>query len=110
MEAMTETLEQHMKKLKDSGYLPRLLAVDEFAIHKGHTYATCVMDLEIGEIFWAGEGRSIEALEKFFEETDPDFLTNVMAVAMDMNASYNVLVKKHLPWVEIVYDRYHMQA
>ena len=28
----------------------RLLAVDEFAIHKGHTYATCVMDLETGEV------------------------------------------------------------
>ena len=30
------------------GYRPKYLAVDEFAIHKGHTYATCVMDLEDG--------------------------------------------------------------
>ena len=33
-----------------------------------------------------------------------------MAVAMDMNASYNSLVEKYLPQAEIVYDRYHMQA
>ena len=33
-----------------------------------------------------------------------------MAVAMDMNASYHILVKQHLPQAEIVYDRYHMQA
>lgn len=29
---------------------------------------------------------------------------------MDMNASYNALVKEHLPKAEIVYDRYHVQA
>ena len=29
---------------------------------------------------------------------------------MDMNASYNTLVKSYFPNVEIVYDRYHVQA
>ena len=43
--------------LKKSNYRPRYLAVDEFAIHKGHRYATCVMDLETGFILWAGLGR-----------------------------------------------------
>ena len=41
-------------------------------------------------------------------ETDPAFLSNVMAVAMDMNASYHILVKERLPHARIVYDRYHM--
>ena len=43
---MEDALEIRMKWLKDSGYKPTYLAVDEFAIHKGHTYATCVMDRE----------------------------------------------------------------
>ena len=107
---MESSLEQHMAELKASGYRPRFLAVDEFAIRKGHTYATCVMDLETGEVLWVGEGRSKEDFERFFKETEPDFLTDVMAVAMDMNASYHLLMKKHLPWAQIVYDRYHMQA
>jgi len=110
LEIMESTLEQHMTELKASGYRPRLLAVDEFAIHKGHTYATCVMDLETGEVLWVGEGRSKEDFERFFMETDPAFLAGVMAVAMDMNASYDILVRKHLPDARIVYDRYHMQA
>lgn len=29
---------------------------------------------------------------------------------MDMNASYNKLVTKHLPKAQIVYDRFHMQS
>ena len=110
LEIMESTLEQHMAELKANGYRPSFLAVDEFAIRKGHTYATCVMDLETGEVLWVGEGRSKEDFERFFKETEPDFLTNVMAVAMDMNASYHLLVEKHLPWAQIVYDRYHMQA
>ena len=39
-----------------------------------------------------------------------NYLSEVEAVAMDMNASYNALVSEHMPWAEIVYDRYHMQA
>ena len=31
-------------------------------------------------------------------------------MAMDMNASYNILVEQYLPAAQIVYDRYHMQA
>ena len=110
LEIMETTLEAHEAELKASGYRPRLLAVDEFAIRKGHTYATCVMDLETGEVLWVGEGRSKEDFERFFMETDPAFLSNVMAVAMDMNASYHILVKEHLPHARIVYDRYHLQA
>jgi len=33
-----------------------------------------------------------------------------VAVAMDMNASYNKLVTKHLLKAQIVYDRFHMQS
>ena len=35
LEIMESTLEEHMAELKADGYRPRLLAVDEFAIHKG---------------------------------------------------------------------------
>lgn len=109
-EIMDEALEERTAELKAIDYRPRYLAVDEFAIHKGHSYATSVMDIETGDILWVGKGRSINDFEKFFQETSPDTLSTVMAVAMDMNASYNRLVEKYLPQAEIVYDRYHMQA
>ena len=48
--------------------------------------------------------------EKFFEDVPSDSLSAVIAVAMDMNASYNKLVTKHLPKAHIVYDRFHMQS
>ena len=109
-EIMDTAIWEREDALKKAGYRPRILAVDEFAIHKGHSYATCVMDLEQGDILWVGKGRAIKDFEKFFEDMPSDALSAVIAVAMDMNASYNKLVTKHLPNAQIVYDRFHMQA
>jgi len=98
-------------ELLNSSYRPYFLAVDEFAIQKGHRYATCVMDLVSGDVLWVGKGRAIKDFSKFFEHfVDSDYLSKVKAVAMDMNASYNTLVRHYLPNAEIVYDRYHVQA
>lgn len=109
-EFIDDALNQRARQLREENYKPKLLAVDEFAIHKGHSYATCVMDLETGEILWVGKGRAKDDFAKFFEETDPSLLSEVIAIAMDMNASYNKLVEQYLPNAKIVYDRYHMQA
>ena len=54
--------------------------------------------------------QSFKNFEKFFEDMTSDSLSAVIAVAMDMNASYNKLVTKHLPKSQIVYDRFHMQS
>ena len=107
---MDEAVEDRRRKLLGEGYKPKHLAVDEFAIHKGHRYATCVMDLDTGDVLWVGKGRAKADFAIFFQEMDMDYLSEVEAVAMDMNASYNALVSGHMPWAEIVYDRYHMQA
>jgi transposase len=61
-------------------------------------------------VIWAGKGRSMDDFKHFFEDMPKDYLTEVVAVAMDMNASYNRLFAEKLPKAVIVYDRYHMQA
>ena len=109
-QTMDEALVRRWLQTRDSGYRPTYLAVDEFAVHKGHSYATCVMDLESGDVLWVGKGRSEADFAKFFEESGLEWLRGVKAVAMDMNASFNKLVRRHMPWADIVYDRYHMQA
>ena len=107
---MDETLQTRFRKLKEDGYRPEYLAVDEFAIHKGQTYATSVMDLDSGEVLWVGRGRSTEDFKKFFQEYDMDLLKEVKAVAMDMNTAFRNLFEKYIPQAEIVLDRFHVQS
>lgn len=91
-------------------YKPKYIAIDEFAILKGHKYDTVVLDLELGEAIWIGIGRSKESFRSFFTKKNIQYLSDVKAIAVDMNVAYNQLVKQYLPHVDIVYDRYHMQA
>ena len=96
-EIMDEAITNRQRKLLREGYRPKHLAVDEFAIHKGYRYATCMMDLGIDDVLWAGKGRTKADFAIFFQEMDMDYLSDVEAMAMDMNASYNALVSEHKP-------------
>ena len=55
-------------------------------------------------------GRNKECFRKFVTEYDLKDLSEVKAVAIDMNASYRSLFSAYLSHVAIVYDRYHVQA
>jgi len=43
------------------------LVMDEFALHKGHRYATVVICTDTQQVLWVGEGSSRAAIRPFFE-------------------------------------------
>src|SRR5690606_36638630 len=45
----------------------RRLVLDDFAVHKGHRYATVIMDAERTRVLWVGEVNSRAAIRPFFE-------------------------------------------
>ena len=57
-----------------------------------------------------GSGMTKANFAIFFQEMDMNSLSDVEAEARDMNVSCNALVSEHMPWTEIVLDKYHMQA
>ena len=107
-EFVDKAIDQRIKDLISSGYKPKRLAVDEFAIEKGHHYATVVIDLNLGEILWIGLGKRIVDFRNFFKEYKPSFYSEIEAFAMDMNAVYNAVVKEFNPKIDIVYDKFHL--
>lgn len=89
---------------------PRRLVMDEFALFKGHRYATVVFDADSRQVLWVGEGRSREALRIFFEWLGPARCADIVAVAMDMNTAFDLEVRQHCPNARVVYDLFHVVA
>ena len=88
----------------------RLLLMDEFALHKGQSYATSVVDAETRQVLWVGKGRDREAVRPFFEWLGRRRCKRIQAVGMDMHAAFEAEVRAHCPQAEIVYDQFHVVA
>lgn len=88
----------------------RYLAMDEFALHKGHRYATVVVDPIGRQVLWVGAGRSRETARAFFEQLPEGVAVRIEAVAIDMTTAYELEIKAHCPQAEVVFDLYHVVA
>ena len=108
-------------KAIDKGYLGRTLGepdftglkaivMDEFAIQKGHRYATVIVEPACKRVLWVGRGRSREDVRPFFQKLGPEGCRQLQAVAMDMTTAYEQEVKAWCPQAQIVYDLFHVVA
>lgn len=86
------------------------LGMDEFALHKGHRYATVIVEPLRRQVLWVGPGRSREAIRPFFESLDEAARRRIKAVVMDMNTAFDLEVRAHCPNAEVVYDLFHVVA
>lgn len=87
-----------------------VIAMDEFAIRKGHRYATVVLEPQRKRVLWVGNGRSRDAVRPFFELLEDEGCARLAAVVMDMTAAYEEEVRAHCPRAVIVYDLFHVVA
>jgi transposase len=108
-------------KAIDKAYLTRTLGpvdlegvevigMDEFAIQRGHRYATLVVEVQTKRVLWIGRGRGREDVRPFFELLGPEGCRHLKAVVMDMNSAHDLEVKAHCPQAEVVYDLFHVVA
>jgi transposase len=88
----------------------RVIAIDEFAIQRGHRYATVVVEPPTKRVLWVGRGRGREDLRAFFALLGPEGCARLEAVVMDMSTAYFEEVRAHCPDVTIVYDLFHVVA
>lgn len=88
----------------------RYLAMDEFALHKGHRYATVVIEPTRRQVLWIGQGRSRETAAAFFAQLPEGAAARIEAVAIDMTTAYELAIRAHCPHAEIVYDLFHVVA
>jgi len=86
------------------------IVMDEFALRKGHRYATVILEPARRRVLWVGKGRSREEVCPFFQLLGPAGCARVQAVGMDMNPAYEEEVRAQCPQAAIVYDLFHVVA
>lgn len=87
-----------------------VIGMDEFAIQKGHRYATVIVEPTRKRVLWVGRGRGRADVRPFFEMLGPQRCRRLRAAVMDMNAGYEIEVKHHCPQAAIVFDLFHVVA
>jgi transposase len=88
----------------------RVIAIDEFAIQRGHRYATTVVDPTTTRVLWVGRGRAREDVRPFFALLGPAGCHALEAAVMDMSEAYEQETRAHCPQAVIVYDLFHVVA
>ena len=103
-------LTQRLGPMEDRLDGVRQIAIDEFAIQRGHRYVTIVLDLPTKRVLWLSRGRDQAALTGFFTALGPARCAQLEAVAVDMWAPYAAEVRAHCPQAQLVYDLFHIVA
>ena len=87
-----------------------VIALDEFAIQKGHRYATVIVEPTRKRVLWVGRGRGREDVRPFFELLGAERCRRLRAAVMDMSAGYEREVRRHCPNAAVVFDLFHVVA
>jgi transposase len=87
-----------------------VIAMDEFAIQKGHRYATVVVEPYRKQVLWVGRGRSREDVRPFFALLGVEGRARLKAVVMDMHGAYEEEVRCQCPQADVVFDLFHVVA
>ena len=85
----------------------RRIAIDEFALHKGQTYATLVVEVDTKRVLWVARGRTADALDGFWRALGPTGCARITAVALDLALPFLKAVRTHCPRAKIVFDLFH---
>lgn len=87
-----------------------VIGMDEFAIQKGHQYATVVVDPYRKRVLWVGRGRDRAGVRAFYELLGPERCARIKAAVMDMNSAFELELRAHCPNAEVVFDLFHIVA
>ena len=87
-----------------------VIGMDEFAIQKGHRYATVIVEPHRKRVLWIGRGHGRADIRPFFELLGPEGRARIRAVVIDMNAAFAEEVRVQCPQAKVVYDLFHVVA
>jgi len=95
--------------LKPSGL--KKLGIDEIALIKGQgNYCAVLIDLETSKLITIVKGRTQAEIEPVLNSWGSEVLEKIEEVSIDLWKGYKTLVKKLMPNVQVVADRFHVMV
>jgi transposase len=87
------------------------LGIDEIALIKGQgNYCAVLIDLETSKLITILKGRTQEEIEPILNSWGSEVLEEIEEVSIDLWNGYKTLVKKLMPNVQVVADRFHVMV
>jgi transposase len=87
------------------------LGIDEIALIKGQgNYCAVLIDLETSKLITILKGRTQEEIEPILNSWGSEVLEEIEEVSRDLWNGYKTLVKKLMPNVQVVADRFHVMV
>ena len=104
-----DILKEHLGKKYGRPKLRRVrhIAIDEVYLGQRHKFVTLVLDLDSGAVIFVGDGKSAEALRRFWPRLRASH-AKIEAVATDLSAAYIAAVIKNLKGAALVFDHFHV--
>lgn len=106
-EQYTITTEEGIRLKKPDGF-SKYIGIDEFKLHNNHKYATVIADLETGHVLFLALGKKKSVVKEFIKFVGMDWMGHVVAVGCDMNSDFEEEFKDQCPWINIVFDYFHI--
>lgn len=95
-------------KLKKPQQYAEYIGIDEFKLHDGHKFATVIVDLITGHVLYLAHGKKKSVVYDFIAYVGEEWMNHVKVVASDMNSDYQEAFKEKCPWIDTVYDHFHI--
>ena len=88
----------------------RALGIDEKSFQKRHEYVTVAVDLDGECVWWVGDHRRKETLDRFYTDELAQRVDEIEEVVMDMWPPYISSTRTHVPegGEKIVFDKFHV--
>lgn len=84
------------------------ILVDEKYLGPSYGFITLVVNARTGEPLHIAKGKDGAALKSFFDLLTDKQKQSILYLGIDRANAYRAATLKHLPWVKVCYDAYHL--
>lgn len=104
---MTKAVKRGIERRADEPI--KYIGMDEKSFLKGQNYITVMTDTEGKRILDVAKNRTTESVDKLWGTLTEKQKNGIEAVSMDFWKVYIKGAENHVPWADIVHDRFHIE-